>query len=64
MEEDNWLGSQLDRAEREVQSWTEWKRDAMRRQAASISTEREYAGKGAAEDERDEPTKRASVYSD
>lgn len=63
MEKSNWLGSQLDRAEQEVQSWNEWKRDAMRRQAASISVEREGSGKDTAEEEeRDESTKRVPAY--
>ena len=36
----NWLGKQLDSAKREVQSWGEWKRDTMRREATSIASER------------------------
>lgn len=41
MSEANWLGSELERAKREVQSWEEWKRDAMRREATAISHFRE-----------------------
>ncbi len=41
MSEANWLSSELERAKREVQSWDEWKRDAMRREATAISQVRE-----------------------
>ena len=41
MSEANWLSSELERAKREVQSWDEWKRDAMRREATAISHVRE-----------------------
>ena len=39
MSGNNWLGKQLDSAEREVQSWGEWKRDTMRLEATSIASE-------------------------
>jgi hypothetical protein len=39
----NWLDRQLDQARQEVQSWDEWKRDAMRREATSISVGRGVA---------------------
>jgi hypothetical protein len=37
----NWLENQIDQARQEVDSWTEWKREAMRREATSISSGRE-----------------------
>lgn len=46
MNEVDWLSSELDRAKHEVQSWDEWKQDAMRREATAISHVRET---GAAE---------------
>ena len=38
MADDHWLGKQLDKADREVQSWDAWKRDTMRREATAISS--------------------------
>lgn len=43
MSDRNWLDDQLDRANREVQSWNEWKRDAMRRKATSSAARREVS---------------------
>lgn len=40
MSDSSWLASQLDRARKEVESWSEWKRDAMRREASSVGAGR------------------------
>jgi hypothetical protein len=55
MSDSNWLNVQLDRAKREVQSWDEWKRDAMRRVAISIAVGREMPHAETSEVRPDDP---------
>ena len=47
MSDSRWLGDQLEQAAQEVQSWDAWKREAMRREATAISTERDQDGRRA-----------------